>query len=209
MNDYQLATRTASTEPVDSTRLDRRKAMKAALGGAAAGATFVAPKVAGFSVAPDYAAAASCTGGNSTLTHNSEKPDYCAVYCWGGKNGNTFIDCGGLCANGCCKDESQSLTLSGTNFKLTFDVGGSLCCYFCGTNGGYRYEIEGIDPPFQKCNLSYNISNQCTGPANLPITHHNNVPMNNWVGGMNCNDCNNNKFLTITFACECNNTANA
>lgn len=208
MNDDQLSTTTAPVGPEDSNRLDRRNAMKAALGGAAAGAVFVAPKVAGFSIAPDYAAAASCTSANSALTYNSEKPNLCAVYCWGGKNGNTAFGCGGTCTVNCCHDESQTLALSGTNFKLTFDVGGSLCCAGCSSNGGFRYQIEGIDPPFQKCNLSYNISNTCAGPANLPITHNNNVPMNSWVSGMNCSDCNNNKFLNITFACECNNTAN-
>ena len=51
MNDDQLSTTTAPVGPEDSNRLDRRNAMKAALGGAAAGAVFVAPKVAGFSIA--------------------------------------------------------------------------------------------------------------------------------------------------------------
>lgn len=42
---------------LDKKSIDRRDAMKAALGGAAAAAALSAPKVSGFRVLPDYAAA--------------------------------------------------------------------------------------------------------------------------------------------------------
>ncbi|MEI2808655.1 MAG: hypothetical protein V9F00_00140 [Nocardioides sp.] len=42
-----------------SETIGRRATMKAALGGAVAGAVFVAPRIEGFSIAPDYAAAST------------------------------------------------------------------------------------------------------------------------------------------------------
>jgi hypothetical protein len=65
---------TEHTEPDDApgeagaSRLDRRAAMKAALGGAAAAAVFSAPRIEGFSVAPGYAAMATPLCVNPTLS---------------------------------------------------------------------------------------------------------------------------------------------
>ena len=49
----------------------RRQALKAAIGGAAAAAAFVAPRIEGFSIAPDYASAASCTTGTGVTSHDT------------------------------------------------------------------------------------------------------------------------------------------
>lgn len=73
----------------DTTRIDRRQAMKAALGGAAAAAVLTAPRIEGFSFAPDFAAASSqCAentqvGGTSTLTKTSPRCNSCSLCCWG------------------------------------------------------------------------------------------------------------------------------
>lgn len=190
------------TEPDEQQRIDRRTAMRAALGGASAAAVFVAPRIEGFSLSPDYAAAASCTDTSGNLTFNTEKPGGCAVICWGTKNGNTSGGCGGLCANGCCSDETQNLQLPGTNFNLRFDMGGTAACAGCTDNAGYRYAINGIDPPFQSCTLNYGISNDCNKPA--PTVANNNVALTNWVNTFTCNSANTNRSLTVTFACECN-----
>lgn len=45
----------------DQVRVDRRQAMKAALGGAAAAVALSVPRIEGFSIAPDYAAASSAS----------------------------------------------------------------------------------------------------------------------------------------------------
>lgn len=59
----------------ERTRLDRRTAMRVALGGAAAGAAFMAPRIEGLSVAPDYAAAATaCTLGPAGTSVNIPGP---------------------------------------------------------------------------------------------------------------------------------------
>lgn len=185
----------------ESSRLNRREAMRAALGGAVAGAVFVAPRVAGFTVAPNYAAAASCTSGNANLAFDSTKPTLCAVICWGNKNGNSAFACG--CNNCICSDETQNLTLPGTNFSLRFDVGGTAGCFGCSKNGGYRYEINGIDPPFQQCTLNFGGSTNCNRPA--AITANGNVPLTSWASGnMVCNTDNDNVTMNVTFACTCN-----
>ncbi len=187
----------------ESSRLNRRGAMRAALGGAVAGAVFVAPRVAGFSVAPSYAAAASCTSGAGSPALNSAKPDLCAVICWGNKNGNAGDPFGCGCNNCKCSDETQNLSLPGTNFSLRFDVGGTAGCFGCGKNGGYRYQINGIDPPFQQCTLTFGGSSNCNSPAT--ITANNNVPLTSWASGtMVCNSDNTNVTMNVTFTCTCN-----
>lgn len=78
---------------LDKKSIDRRDAMKAALGGAAAAAALSAPKVSGFRVLPDYAAAAS---GLSTITIGSVGDGTCGqgrAYCWGSFTGNPAV-CG-------------------------------------------------------------------------------------------------------------------
>ena len=80
----------------EATRLDRRQAMKAALGGAAAAAVFTAPRIEGFSTAPNYASAVTTpacanANGNATLNKTSEPCGFFNNWdcCWGGRNGST------------------------------------------------------------------------------------------------------------------------
>lgn len=203
MNDDQLSTRTALAGPVDSTRLDRRKAMKAALGGAAAGAAFVAPKIAGFSVAPDYAAAASAACGangttNGTTGGTSVGMDHCYVNCWGNKNANWGWDCDCLSDNSCCSDVTTTLKLANSTngpFVLAFTRGGRV-----GNSGRWNYNINGIDPPFQSCNVQVNANCNFNGAANT--THNNNGSRTE--NGAYCNDSgNSNKTITVNMTCTC------
>lgn len=82
----------------EANRLDRRQAMKAALGGAAAAAVFTAPRIEGFSTAPHYASAVTVPAcvdknGNGTLTRNNTNGCAGGYRCWGGTSG--VGGCGG------------------------------------------------------------------------------------------------------------------
>lgn len=73
----------------DREQIDRRRAMKAALGGAAAAAVFTAPRIEGFSTAPDYASAATvpaCAGGSTTAANQHTRATNCNTSglpkCW-------------------------------------------------------------------------------------------------------------------------------
>ena len=203
MNENQLSTTTAPVGLEDSNRLDRRKAMKAALGGAAAGAVFVAPKVAGFSIAPDYAAAASAACGtngttNGGFSRESVDPNLCLVNCWGNKNGNWSATCGGLCGDGCCADHNTVTRLpNATNgpFILNFTVGGRV-----GNSGRWNYNINGIDPPFQSCNVQVNANCNFNGTANTTFNANGSRNENNAT----CNDAgNSNRTITVNMTCTC------
>ena len=80
----------------EANRLDRRQAMKAALGGAAAAAVFTAPRIEGFSTAPNYASAVTTpacanANGNATLNKTSQSCSFLNNWdcCWGGRSGST------------------------------------------------------------------------------------------------------------------------
>ena len=90
------------SDAIDESRIARRQAMQAVLGGAAAAAVFTAPRVTGFSVAPDYLAAATvpaCTGGGTTAANQHSRPTNCNTTalpkCW--TTGNAFC---GRCNSG-------------------------------------------------------------------------------------------------------------
>lgn len=69
-----------NSEKLSQSQIDRRTAMKAALGGAVVAAAWSAPKIEGLSLSPDYASAASQTTVNPVspgtsaawFTHNSQ-----------------------------------------------------------------------------------------------------------------------------------------
>lgn len=85
-----MATSTTGTSG-NQLRIDRRQAMKAALGGAAAAVALSAPRIEGFSIVPDYAAASSqCPSGTAVeASHHLTKPSVrCSkVRCWGATEG--------------------------------------------------------------------------------------------------------------------------
>lgn len=68
-----------------SSTLDRRAALKAALGGAAAAAILSGPQISGMSVLPSYASAASA---DQAITVGSANYGNCPnrLYCWGSIN---------------------------------------------------------------------------------------------------------------------------
>ena len=100
-----------SSDDVTASRMDRRTAMKAALGGAAAAAAFSAPRIEGFSLAPDYAAASSGTTTTTTTTTtapctsgapvaHTKSTEYNAgkvATCWGHQLGGTVYSSGPPC----------------------------------------------------------------------------------------------------------------
>lgn len=127
----------------ERTRLDRRTAMRVALGGAAAGAAFMAPRIEGLSVAPDYASAATaCTVGSQgtsvTVNGNSEKRVPCSgsrytALCFGGTPSWWGILCGGgwNCANtgnwnsGDANGTTNGIELNLAGSKLRYAIAGS------------------------------------------------------------------------------------
>lgn len=143
---------TAET-PVDGQQVDRRTVMKAALGGAVAGAAFVAPRVVGFSVAPDYAAAASCTGNQTTEVNRTSSVKCANIHAWGGFNSGSCFSC----------NSTSFGPLSNTvlNFTLTVNGSGGAGGIYCGRNGDFNIAVNGMDPPFQQCKV--NMSGICGG----------------------------------------------
>lgn len=132
----------ARTQPADdrlsADRAVRRKLLKAAIGGAAAGAVFVAPRVESFSLAPDYAAASSCAGGDGTDLVFNQTNCMVLTYCWG---------------NTCCGAKNQNMTID-SRFVLSFTIDGTVV-----NNGKWSFNLNGIDPPWQSCRV--NVSGTC------------------------------------------------
>ena len=126
-------------------RIDRRTAMKAAVGGAAAVAVWSAPRIEGLSIAPDIASAASCTGG--TASYNKASND-CGYYgdteCWGGNCCNTV-------AYGPVNVPNTGSPL----IQLNGNIGGSVN----DDNGFINMTLSNIDPPFRSCTI--NVSGNC------------------------------------------------
>ena len=209
MNDHEFPTRVEMDPlPLGPLRLDRRKAMKAAIGGAAAGAAFVAPRVSGFSVVPDYASAASCVGNqNTSVVHTSQEK--CGnIYCWGNFDSGSFP-----CINCRCNGFGP-LNASASTFGMTINGNGGAGGVYCGRNGTFSITVNGIDPPFQQCTVAIN--------GNCPGSFGNFVGMNDYVlngtatintgANIGCNGASaggNKPQATINLTCVCNNNSNA
>lgn len=196
----------------DEVRISRRLAMKAALGGGVAAAAFLAPSVEGFSIVPDYAAAASCT--SPTPANLTRAADDC--------NGVLEIGCcWGNVSSGNCTCGAQPYNLSASPFSLTGNITGD-----CNSdNGAVNFAVSGIDPPFQQCTVS--VSGVCSGNSgagNVDWRSTNTIgdgttfsqTFNTNGSGSTLTDCNGNLVsfanqanLSITLNCVCNNTANS
>jgi len=144
---------------LERSRIDRRAAMKAALAGVAAAAVWQAPRIEGLSVAPDVAQAASCTGGTVST------PTFIAAevgvgigeqrFCWGGILSGTTCD----------NDNTQSATIAGNNFGITVIPSGYVENAVLGgtiNNGSLGITVNGIDPPYQSCVVSFNSAANAT-----------------------------------------------
>jgi hypothetical protein len=123
------------------TGVDRRTAMKAALGGAVAAAVWTAPRIEGLSVAPDYAAAATCTSGNMAgWTVNSDNSGLTGTAEDWGNGGGGRQDMGARAAG---------------PFTINAYVQGSVN----DDNGRISVTVNGIDPPFQR--VVANVAGNC------------------------------------------------
>lgn len=125
--------------------------MKAALGGAAAAAALSAPKVTGFSLAPDFAAASSQCSPNSTVNGNAinrSSTTYGAFKCWG--TGNAFG-----CDTNIPISGNVTVPVVSTNFTapvITATVGGQVK----NNNGRIDLVLSNftVDAPFSSCTVT-------------------------------------------------------
>ena len=193
----------------EATRHSRRDAMKkAALASSAAAVVWAAPRVEGFRVAPDYAAAASGTNASQgSGAKNSSTVNYncfcfgfgntCCETCWATTNNGCNGTCGN-CNNNCSGAQSGPLTIpkfSGNivaNYSLSGDVS---------SGGALNVAVTGIDPPFQSCNFTVN-GNCSNGTFNGGGTQTLNADGNLGFTPRCLNaNCNMNASVTLTMAC--------
>ena len=179
----------------EQSRIDRRTAMKAALGGAAVAAAWTAPRIEGLSLAPDFAAAASCSGGSiGTITKNSNN-------C--GTGGST--ECFG---GNCCNTVSMGgATVAGNNFSVNANIGGEVN----GDSGFVNFTVSGIDPPFQRCtvNVSGNCNNDGSFRGGGSYVFNTNGNQNSFIdcqGGGNFTEDDPDAQIRLNMTCECRNT---
>lgn len=203
--------------------------MKAAVGGGAAAAAWVAPRVEGFSIAPDFAAAASCVSGSSNTTFGTTRRsnncfwDNCCEACvngTGGSNGN--CNGGGTCNGASCGNQARTGTLSiprtggGTNFDFNYSFLGSAWNGQASLNG----TLSGVDPPFVNCSVVLNGScadqgggGGCSFGTGSGASRNGNGTLSTGIdfncNGVACsenNRCNNNSItLSLTLSCTCTN----
>lgn len=172
----------AGQEQPSSTVMDRRAAMRAALGGAAAGAAFAAPRISGLSIIPDYAAAGTACAdgpvGTSVSISGYKSSKYrgglCArtshAICYGGNTSDSADWCGSnwSCSNtgnyGNANDwASNGVNLSiGSYATMTYVVAGSSKQSGTGFNWSNdsrsHMQINAMDPKFNSCTANLAIS---------------------------------------------------
>lgn len=188
---------TAAAEPTKPSVLDRRTAMKVALGGAAAATVWSAPRIEGLSLVPDYAAAASCNAASSA-TQVTKNSNNC------GTLGST--ECFG---NNCCGNfgYSANVNAGSKTFTLNGNIGGNVNS----DNGLVNLTVGNIDPPFQRCNVnvSLNCNNDGSARGGGNFTFNNNGTQSSFIdcqGGGNFNQSDPNAQVRINITCNCNNT---
>lgn len=192
--------------------ISRRRTMQAALGGAVAGAAFAAPKVKGFSIAPDYAAAGSLCADTSTVATNWTMPGQTGGHiCW---DGSTF----GCCTNsGKCngsRNVGPFLVATGTgggpNLNATVQANGFFndTTVSGGTNGGSLIvTVDGItNHTNQKCTTTANIASDCggwTGPQSVALTQSNATQAQLGPVDFNCSYRIAADTVTVSVTCTC------
>ncbi|MCB0978795.1 MAG: hypothetical protein KDB02_15180, partial [Acidimicrobiales bacterium] len=154
--DTDMADETGSAAPIGASDpassdagLTRRNALKATLGGAAFAAAWSAPKIEHLSLAPDYAAAASCSGGSTTTNHTSADCGYYGdTECWG---------------NSCCGNWAYNTNIS-SKFNLAGNVGGNVN----EDNGFVNLAVTGItNTSNQSCTV--NVSGNCNNGGSFRV----------------------------------------
>ena len=189
----------------EANRLDRRQAMKAALGGAAAAAVFTAPRIEGFSTAPNYASAVTdppCVdkAANSTLSR-SVNSTTCAVYrCWG---------TGGC--TGCNTAQSLGTTTVTPPTELPPYLVPSLTGTVTGqikNTGSYSLNLSNFDDgkPYNRCVVSLNGS--CSGSPGTVTANPSSITRNtngNFTGSLICSSSTlyPNATVSVNMTCYC------
>lgn len=169
----------------DRKRIDRRTAMRVALGGAAAGAAFMAPRIEGLSLAPDYASAATaCTLGPAGTSVNVQGParkenlgvGCVSTRCWGlcfagGINWNQSACSGGFdCPNNAGSYDSMNDS-NGANTGLALNLLGSQLSYtIAGSQkwvGSYCVDWTNDSRAHMKINTKANTFNKCEATMSI------------------------------------------
>lgn len=207
--------------------ISRRATMKAAVAGGAAAVAWSAPRVEGFSVVPDFAAAASCVSGNSVATFDTTRRskgctfNNCCDACvnpTGGSGGG--CSWAGWCNGSSCGNQARTGTLSiprtggGGNFDFNYSFLGSAWNGQASLNGA----LSGVDPPFVNCGVVLNGScadqgggGGCSFGTGSGASLNGNGNLSTGID-FNCNGilcsennrCNNNSItLSLTLSCTC------
>lgn len=206
-------------------RVDRRTAMKAVVAGGVAGAVWSAPRIEGFSLLPDFAAAATCTtaaknfSGDTNTGFGSRTSNCCYgscsdMTCW---NSGASRDCSGGCFS---NNWSCSGTATTGNLNIAKNDGGNLNLAWSikGPVGSGRQSqlptlavtMTGIDPPFISCLVTSNVAcNSGTHSGDASVTFNANATNNSvpvctqfqWCGGNGTGTSN--AAISITMTCTC------
>lgn len=171
---------TANETTDNATRINRRQAMKAGLGGAAAAAALSVPNIEHFSLAPNVASASSQCPPNTTvtgpgLTHNSAA--VCASNCWG-QYGGGFCNCANWTSS------AQTIPVSSGQYTaptITYTFGGQ-----CGnSNGTASFTIANftVNKPYSKCLIDFQGSGCHGGISNGTFTMNNGINIANTITG--------------------------
>lgn len=215
-----------ATDSTSANRISRRSAMQAAVAGGSMAVVWAAPRVEGFSLAPDFAAAASCVSGTDSATFNTTRyakncnTNNCCDACVNGTGGNTGGCNFGLCDGSGCGNTPRTGTLSiprtgaGANFDFNYSFLGSAW------NGGANMNgtLSGVEPPFVNCAIELNGScadqgggGDCSFGTGSGYTKSGNGAASTGID-FNCNGflcrennrCNNNSVtLSLTLSCTC------
>lgn len=161
----------------DSRRVNRRAAMRAAAGGAVAAGVFVAPRVEGLSLVPNYASAASGDDAtvdqlfNTTNQQANTAPlclQRCCITCWNSTGlvtncARTTCNCGTnkSCGTAGADAVNGVLTVNknspaGSSINLNYSLWGPTegCTGGTPQSPSLNLVLAGIDPPYQSCDVS-------------------------------------------------------
>lgn len=198
-------------------RIARRAALRAALAGGAAGAAYVAPRIEGLSVVPEYASAATCLPGTTTRTRTGSGGIYCAAKincdaahsnhsgtvtntaanysCWGSDGGHCDCNTVGLTV--------VNFTLGGNSVTINSSLTGrSNTRGNCSTGYGYlSVNVAGLAGN-RKCNVSISSSpNELSGSSVANVAF--NADGNQTNRAESASNGTSAQTATITYSCTC------
>ena len=188
-----------STAGDDEVRqLNRRTALKVAIGGVAAGTVFVAPRIEGFKVVPDYAAAGTCDATSKSTAGRTSNTVYCVAgcgsvlfnfNCWGADNGGCGCNSFAFAATS-VNVGGQTITMNATangraNNKSNCAGAGSVSVNVAGKNRG-------------SCNVAVFVSG-CGTTNNITFNTNGNLNSAMVCAGNSDSD----RTATLTLTCSC------